>query len=438
MFEMIANPRARTTAFAVGVIALAACGGRGMTPQASISSATARTSLNASVNAPHYTVTDLGTLGGGFSAGRALNDSGSVTGLSRTGDDFTCCETFLWIRGVIHSLGKDGGIATTTNEDHGINNRDQIVGSLEPRVVDPDQEHFCGQVEPDVCLPFAWRNGAFTVLPILDGHNANAVAINSSGVIVGAAEGARDTSCPPPQVYHFAAVRWSASGAISVLRPAEGDPDAQPAAINDRGDAAGASGSCTAGAIRAVVWRNGTPTVLPGLGGVFNIAFSINNKGDAAGQADLPGDATHHAVLWHNGAVTDLGTINGLPVSLANAMNDHDQIVGFSQNQDNSDTTAELWQDGRTWDLNNLIPPDSGLFLVEALDINNRGQITGYAVTQSQETHGFLLTPSRGNASPSRGAATRNIVLSPSAQAMVRQYTQNRFWHRYARDAGSK
>jgi probable HAF family extracellular repeat protein len=430
MIKTITILRSRVCVATVCAIALADCGGHGVTPVDTHPSSTTRISLNASVNAPRYTVTDLGSLGGDDSSGRSLNDRGSVAGISRTGDAFTCCSVFLWSHGVMRNLGKNGDVGTITNEDHGINNRDQIAGWLEPQIPDPDQEHFCFQFETNVCLPFVWRSGVFTQLPILDGHNANAFAINSSGVIVGAAEGTRDTSCPPPQVYHFAAVQWSANGAIFALKPAAGDPDAQAFAINDRGDAGGTSGSCTAGPIRAVVWQNGTPTVLPSLGGVFNIAFSINNKGDAAGQADLPGDATHHAVLWHNGAVLDLGTINGLPMSLANAMNDNGQIVGFSQNADGSDTVAELWQNGRTWDLNNLITADSGMFLIEALDINNRGQITGYALTQSQKVHGFLLTPSPGNASSGRAAVRRNIVLSASAQAMVRKLTQNRFWHR--------
>lgn len=435
MSKLFCNPFARTIYFFALTMAVAACGGHTVTPQIPNLGATAARSLSASrIEPSHYTVTDLGTLGGGFSAGRSLNNRASVTGISQAGNDLTCCDVFLWRDGVMRNLGNDGTLGSTTNEDHGINDRDQIVGWLEPRVSDPNREHFCFQPENSICIPFVWRSGVFTHLQILNGHNANAFAINASGMIVGAAEGARDTSCPPPQVYHFAAVLWSNHGAITVLPPVSGDSDAQPFAINDRGDAAGTSGSCTAGPIRAVVWRNGSPSVLPSLGGAtFNIALAINNKGDAAGQSDLPGDATHHAVLWHNGAVTDLGTINGLPASLANATNDRDQVVGFSQDLDGSNTVAELWQNGGTWDLNKLIPPHSGLFLIEALDINNRGEITGYALdSKTQSIHGFLLTPSQRNtfAQPGFANGMTDAVLPADVQATVRELTQNRFWHR--------
>lgn len=432
--------RARTITLVAAVVcgnALAACNGHTVPPQNPIAGSAATRSLDTSqTNRPQYTVTDLGTFGGGFSSGESLNNRGAVTGVSRTGDAFTCCSIFLWSDGVLHNLGKGGYVGTLTNEDHGINDRNQIAGWLEPNSADPDQEHFCFQFENNVCLPFVWRNGVYTVLPIFGGHNANAAAINSNGTIVGAGEAARDSTCPAPQVYHFAALLWSNRNAVSVLPPAGTDPDAQATAINDRGEAAGTSGSCTAGPIRAVLWRNGAVTVLPSLGGaIFNIAFAINNKGDAAGQSDLPGDTTHHAVLWRNGSVTDLGTIDGLPVSLANGMNDNDQVVGFSQSPDGSDTVAELWQNGVTWDLNTLIPGNSGLFLIEALDINNQGQITGYAlVSKTQEIHGFLLTPSQRNTSGQPGGAhgMKTLSLSADLQATLRKLTRNRFWYRHA------
>ena len=43
-------------------------------------------------------------------------------------------------------------------------------------------------------------------------------------------------------------------------------------------------------------------------------------------------------------------------------------------------------------DLNTLVPPNSP-FLIEALGINDRGQIAGYALLSNGEVHGYLLTP---------------------------------------------
>ena len=45
-------------------------------------------------------------------------------------------------------------------------------------------------------------------------------------------------------------------------------------------------------------------------------------------------------------------------------------------------------------DLNTLLPAGSPLFLIQALEINDRGQIAGPAlVIATGEIHGFLATP---------------------------------------------
>jgi probable HAF family extracellular repeat protein len=44
-------------------------------------------------------------------------------------------------------------------------------------------------------------------------------------------------------------------------------------------------------------------------------------------------------------------------------------------------------------DLNTLIPSGSGLILMQALGINDSGQIVGDAITSAGDQHGFLLTP---------------------------------------------
>jgi probable HAF family extracellular repeat protein len=179
-----------------------------------------------------------------------------------------------------------------------------------------------------------------------------------------------------------------------------GDTLSAASGINDRGEVIGASGNCTLGPIEAVLWQDGTPVNLGTLGGtVFNIAFGINNRGQVVGQSNLPGDMTHHAFLWQNGIMTDLGTIYGLPVSLATSINDKGQVVGFSQDFDSSNTIAWIWQDGVMTDLNTLIPADSPYFLIEALGINDRGQISGFMYNSStNQAPGFVLTPLQGGA----------------------------------------
>jgi probable HAF family extracellular repeat protein len=122
--------------------------------------------------------------------------------------------------------------------------------------------------------------------------------------------------------------------------------------------------------------------------------------------------------------MTDLGTLPGIPGSLAPSINNKGQVVGFSDDF-NGNTVALLWQNGTMTDLNTLIPADSPWFLLEALGINDRGQIAGYAFNASTgEVHGFVATPVQDNenaapATPVRGRA--KVVLPESLRKLLRQ-----------------
>jgi hypothetical protein len=59
---------------------------------------------------------------------------------------------------------------------------------------------------------------------------------------------------------------------------------------------------------------------------------------------------------------------------------------------------AVLWENGRMTNLNTIIPAGSPLFLMEALSINDRGQIAGFGRLANGEHRGFVLTPSEENA----------------------------------------
>ena len=252
-----------------------------------------------------------------------------------------------------------------------------------------------------------------TALPTLGGNNGIPTEINNRGQVVGVAENTTpDATCVPPFFLQLGAVVWQ-NGHAQELPPFPGDPDAVALGINDKGQAVGWSGPCTGvfgNSFHALLWENGTATDLGNLGGATgNSAVDINNQGQVVGLSDLPGDTTHHAFLWQNGVMTDLGTLYGLPVSLASAINSQGQVVGFSQDLNGNNTVAFLWQNGVMTDLNTLIPADSPLFLIEALGINDRGQIAGYAlVIATGEIHGFLVTPVPGSESATPAAEAKS------------------------------
>jgi probable HAF family extracellular repeat protein len=73
----------------------------------------------------HGAMTDLGTLGGAFSWASAINDAGQVTGYSSLDTAGEHSHAFLYAHGAMTDLGTLGG---ADSEAAGINNRGQVVG----------------------------------------------------------------------------------------------------------------------------------------------------------------------------------------------------------------------------------------------------------------------------------------------------------------------
>lgn len=386
-----------------------------------------------------YTVTDLGTLGGTFSEAVGVSNRGSISGFSTLPGD-SVVHGFLWQKGEMTDLGTLGGPNSLVTEEWPPNESGEVAGLSDTPILDPLGENFCSIFllsGPYICRPFVWRRGALIELPTLGGNNAAAVAINNRGQVVGASETGTATDCVP----HYEAVLWGPKlDQIHRLPPLPADTEAVPTGINDSGQVVGTSANCTSGPVEAVLWQEGKPINLGSLGGaVFNIAFGINNRGQVVGQSNLPGDTTHHAFFWEDGVMTDLGTFGGLPVSLATSINNKSQVVGFSQEPDGANTVACLWENGLVIDLNTVIPADSPWFLIEALGINDRGQIAGYAFNSgTREVHGFLATPCEGDNANTGGCQNpaaaggstrepRNIVLPENVRRLLQQRRAQRY-----------
>jgi probable HAF family extracellular repeat protein len=339
----------------------------------------------------HYTLTDLGTLGGSFSFAGGLSNSGWVEGYAYvTGD--TAAHAFLWRHGKITDLGTLGGPSSDASRRP--NNGGNAAGGSDTATSDPLGEDFCGHGTYMTCLPFMWRHDKqkMTALPIL-GNNGWAGDINAEDEVVGVSEnGVMEPTCMPPQVMQSKPVMWR-KGKIQELPTVAGDPVGEAFAINDRSEAVGWSGDCQM-PLHGVLWKYGKATDLGNLGGVlFTQAVDINNWGQVVGTSDLTGDSTNDGFLWQRGVITDLGTLPGDAASTADGINDFGQIVGGSTDP-SGNTRAYIWQDGVMADLNTLIPANSSLFLQEATGgINDWGQIAGIGVDSIGDTHAFLLTP---------------------------------------------
>lgn len=100
------------------------------------------------------------------------------------------------------------------------------------------------------------------------------------------------------------------------------------------------------------------------------------------------------AVWAPDGSVT-VHQVSGYWGTVHRAINNHGQIVGAylpGRVNDFDIQRAYLWQQGRLYDLTALAAP-SGWVILRANDINDRGEIVGWAGLQGVGIRAVLLTP---------------------------------------------
>lgn len=255
-----------------------------------------------------------------------------------------------------------------------INSRGQVVGFKEAS----------GAVEQ----PLIMKNGRTTLLGTLPGATSTyGYRINDRGQVIENALGG-------PRMLSQALI-WSGRR-VWPLWTLPGFASSQAEAINSSGVVAG--GATGSDSIQhACLWQHGQMTDLGSLpGGKGSFAEGIDTKGDVVGSSQTASGTLTHAFFWSEGRMTDLGVVDGWPQSEAVAINDRGQVVGNVERLASSGTHkighAFLWQSGRMRDLNNLINPHSGWVLLDAADINNRGQIVGNGIFKGRH-RAFLLTP---------------------------------------------
>jgi probable HAF family extracellular repeat protein len=377
--------------------------------------------------AQSYTVIDLGTLGGTFSFGGGVNEEGWVNGESTLeGDQIQ--HAFLWRNEAMVDLRTLGGPNSASG--YTLNDAGVVAGASETSTLNPLGYQFCDfdgftDFPPHDCLPFAWKNGAMTQLPLLQdqygatGNNGVAQQPNDRGEIVGVSENTSlDPTCSSP-ILQQRAVLWR-NGAIHELPLLSGDLNGVPTGVNDYGQIVGfaGTGQCANEFFHAMFWQNGEPEDLGSLGGINNNqAQFINNRGQVVGLSDLAGDLTGHAFLWQNGVMIDLGTVAGDFSSAGFAINEKDQVVGQSCDV-SFNCRAFLWQNGAMTDLNDLTAASSPLYLAVAFGLNSAGEITGLGITNTGEAHAFLAIPD--NARPG------DAKSRPEVSGTVRQLIQQR------------
>jgi probable HAF family extracellular repeat protein len=286
------------------------------------------------------TIYNLGTLGGTYSSGSAINASGQVTGRSAKPGD-TTNDAFLYTGtpgsgGVMLDLVGGSGDA--------INTSGQVAGTREVDVSHLHAFRYIGT---------PGSGGTMVDLGTLGGADSGGYGINATGQVTGYSATIGNNA------YH--AFRYS------------GTPGSGGAMVD-----------------------------LGTLGGAHSYGYGINTVGQVAGSSTTTGSNTYHAFLYSGmpgsgGAMVDLGTLDGRSYSSGVAINDHGQVAGYCTDDDDNERaflyTGIPGGGGAMADLG-----DFGGGISRAWDLNANGQVVGYSTTADAGTHAFLYvgTPSAG------------------------------------------
>ncbi len=328
-------------------------------------------SVTAAAHAAQYTVTDLGTLGGSYSAGFGISNNGQVTGLSRAADNGEYA--FLY-DSAMHNLGTLGG---SLSVGQGVNDAGQVTGYSQ---IDGDSEFHA----------FLY-DGAMHDLGTLGETSSIGSDVNNNGQVTGY------SVISGGLYYETRAFIWTDGGGMQDLGLL-GGAASYGFGINDLGHVTGGS-ETTEGEFHAILY-DGTMHDLGTLGGTLSHGFAISENGLVTGSSWTTEFGEDHAFLWTptspngaSGSMIDLGTLGGNISSGADA-NSNGQVVGRSSlNPYDYGYHAFLYTSGSgIVDLNSLINPHSGWELFSATGINDAGQITGDGRIGNQY-RGYVLTP---------------------------------------------
>jgi uncharacterized membrane protein len=341
-------------------------------------------------------------IGVAYTAAHAVGRDGTIVGVARKadGDDFSHLLAATWDKSGKLQLLPDPQIGfeimgTVAND---VNDDGLVVGSTE--IINDGKTPLEGT--HGVC----WRDGKIQILKSLGvrkensfEYEANAIAVNNAGDIVGYAKRFVDGGDAGQR-----AVRWDELGNVTELQPFDEDPagvaHARAVFVNERGTAFGSASKYNASIpptylyyhndLFPCLWKKGStvPVAMQVLGvdDMGKPGFGVTAVSDddiAVGFCDEY-NADHklmgqHAVQWDgNGRLKRFRELANNSSSSAHDINMHGVVVG-SCSVDRDYRAVYLTSDGMIVDLNTLIDPESGWKLSSAEEVSDDGWIIGNA-----------------------------------------------------------
>ena len=325
------------------------------------------TSWAAAADPASYVVQDLGVLPGNSSSiAFGINKKGDVVGWSM-GPDGTSAFLYTDANGIVQLPGLPDRPRTIARD---INDLGDVVGTANAGGV-------------DLGHAVLWTNGVVRDLGTLGtGSYSDGWAVNNNRQVVGSSY----TNGASFGVHGF--LYTQATGMVD-LTPNSDTGSALD--INDAGQVTGYK-TATGGNYHAFRWRGGKFVdlgVLPGFAHSFG--WAINALGQVAGNStSASGNSERFFRSIAGGGLQNLGGTG--EHNVAWGINASGNVVGTSGS---SQKRAVRYTDaGGLRDLNTLIDPSLGWLLLAAHDINDAGQIVGYAFNNfTARTHAVRLQP---------------------------------------------
>jgi probable HAF family extracellular repeat protein len=122
--------------------------------------------------------------------------------------------------------------------------------------------------------------------------------------------------------------------------------------------------------LAGTAWAAYEITDLGTLGGTESLAQALNDNGEIVGYSYLAGDTSYRAFMYSGGVMVDLGTLGG-NFSMATGINESGQVVGTSSIS-NGQFHAFIYQAGTMTNITSAYESATGL------GINNNGRVVGH------------------------------------------------------------